>query len=144
MGNYLSGPQTPAELPAGGPALTQPDNLSPELLPFWLRISALLPDGIAAQHDQQLVVQLCEALYVQAEAWKAIRRDGIETEDRAHGGDKRRNPAIITWRQAADAARQCMNLLGLSPVSRSRLVAAERPNDDPFTSFLRRRHGATE
>ena len=144
MGNFLSGPQTPATGTNKGAPLVRPDGLGEELEPYWAQVCRLLPDGVAAAGDAMLVMQLCEALYVQRQAWQQITRDGIETEDRAHGGDKRRNPAIITWRQAADAARQCMSMLGLSPVSRSRLVAAAQPVDDPFTAFLRRRHGPTE
>lgn len=142
MGNFLSGPQT--TVATGGAPLVRPDELDGELEPYWDQVCRLLPAGIAAAGDTMLVVQLCEALYVQRQAWIQIVSDGIETEDKAHGGDKRRSPAVITWRQAADAARQCMNMLGMSPVSRSRLEAAAQPQDDPFTAYLRRRHGPAE
>jgi P27 family predicted phage terminase small subunit len=110
-------------------------------LPYWTAILEQLPVGVATAHDTQIVMQLCQALHLQATAWRQIIDDGIETVDAAHGGDKRRNPAIITWRQAADMALQCMNLLGLSPVSRARIKAADAERADPFLEYLRQRHG---
>lgn len=141
MGNHLSGPRTIT--PANGPPLAMPVNLPIELRSYWDAVAAQLPEGIATAHDQHLVVQLCQALWMQHEAWSKIVTDGIETFDDSHGKDEvRRNPAIITWRQASDMALQCMNLLGMSPISRKRIQADDGERVDPFLEFLRRRNGS--
>jgi P27 family predicted phage terminase small subunit len=118
-----------------------PEDLADELRPYWLRVVAQLPAGIATAADEGLIVQLCEALYIQAQAWQEIKQDGITTEDAAHGNEARRNPAVITWRQAADMARQCMSLLGLSPVSRARMQADSDTSSTEFIRYLQQRHG---
>jgi phage terminase small subunit len=83
---------------------------------------------------------LCQALHVRDRAYEQVLSGGIEVADAAHGGEPRRNPAIITWRQAADMATGLMNLLGLSPVSRARIQSADGEKTDPLTDFIRRRY----
>lgn len=142
MGSFLSGRKRDGVAAAAGegPALAMPDDLDLALQVYWDRVVAQLPAGVATDNDQRLIVQLCEALYVQAQAWEDIKRNGISTVDEAHGGELRRNPAIITWRQAADMARQCMALLGLSPVSRARMASGGESASNEFLKFLQRRH----
>ena len=139
MGNYLSGPREIQ--PSEGPPLEMPADLDFRLRPYWEMVAGLLPDGIAASHDAQVVLQLCQALHVRDEAYKRILSGGIEVADSAHGDEPRRNPAIITWRQAADMCTSLMNLLGMSPVSRSRLQSGDEGRADPFLEFLRKRNG---
>ena len=102
----------------------------------------LLPPGVVGSHDAQIVLQLCQAMYVRDRAYAQILTGGIEVTDTAHGDEPRRNPAIITWRQAAEMCTQLMNLLGLSPVSRLRIQGADAAQADPFLDYLRRRNGA--
>lgn len=144
MGNFLSGRRTEgvSQGTAAQP-LAMPLDLPSELAPYWARVTPQLPGGVTA-NDQQLVVQLCEALYVQGKAWQSIVSAGISSEDAAHGNEVRRNPAIITWRQAADMARQCMALLGLSPVSRARMQADADAGSTEFLKYLQRRHGQAD
>ena len=139
MGNYLSGPREIQ--PSEGPPLEMPAELDFRLRPYWEMVAGLLPDGIAASHDAQVVLQLCQALHVRDEAYKRILSGGIEVADSAHGDEPRRNPAIITWRQAADMCTSLMNLLGMSPVSRARLQPGDEGKADPFLEFLRKRNG---
>ena len=139
MGNYLSGPREIQ--PSEGPPLEMPAELDFRLRPYWEMVAGLLPDGIAASHDAQVVLQLCQALHVRDEAYKRILSGGIEVADSAHGDEPRRNPAIITWRQAADMCTSLMNLLGMSPVSRARLQPGDEGKVDPFLEFLRKRNG---
>ncbi len=141
MGNFLSGPRTGAVSRETKSPLVMPDDLADDLRPHWERVVAQLPAGVATAADVALIVQLCEALHVQAQAWQQIRTDGITTQDAAHGGEARRNPAVITWRQAADMARQCMSLLGMSPVSRARMQADSDSSSVEFVRYLQRRHG---
>lgn len=141
MGNFLSGKRTESVSRETGEPLAMPESLDIELQPYWLRVVAQLPAGVATISDQLLIVQLCEALYIQAQAWQEIKAGKISTEDAAHGGELRRNPAIITWRQASDMARQCMSLLGMSPVSRARIQADSDAGSGEFLKYLQRRHG---
>jgi P27 family predicted phage terminase small subunit len=142
MGNFLSGRRTETSVAnQDGQTLVMPADLAPELQAYWGRVVAQLPDGVATAADAQLIVQLCQALYVQGKAWGEILSDGITTLDAAHGGEMRRHPSVITWRQAADMARQCMSLLGLSPVSRARIQADSSAGSVEFIKYLQRRHG---
>ena len=125
-----------------GARLEMPGDLDRRLWEIWARVVGALPPGVVDASDVELLRQMCEALYVQAECWRAITEHGVLTEDRAHGGDVRRNPAVMTWRQAADTARQCMALLGMSPVARQRMQG-DGPQVDEFDQFLMRRHGET-
>ncbi len=139
MGNYLSGPRDLQ--PNEGPPLEMPADLDYRLRRYWEAVAKLLPDGVATNHDAQVMLQLCQALHVRDEAYKQILGGGIEVADSAHGGEPRRNPAIITWRQAADMCTSLMNLLGMSPVSRARLQPGDEGRADPFLEFLRKRNG---
>lgn len=140
MGNFLSGPR---ELSAqDAPPLLEPVGLDAQMQPYWRLIMELLPPGIAGSHDAQIVLQLCQAMHVRDTAYKQILRGGIEVADAAHGNEPRRNPAIITWRQAAEMCTALMSLLGMSPVSRLRIQAADATPADPFLEYLQRRNGA--
>lgn len=142
MGSFLSGQRT-VTMQAGGdaPALVAPADLDPQLQPYWDTVMDQLPANIATGHEVQAVLQLCQALHVRDTAYRQILDGGIETVDATHGGEKRRNPAIITWRQASDMVTTLMNMLGMSPVSRARIQGRDSENADPFLEFLRRRNG---
>ena len=142
MGNFLSGARAVAQ--SNGPELELPTDLAADLVPYWNLVVAQLPAGIATAHETQAVLQLCQALHVRDRAYQQILDGGIETVDNTHGGEKRRNPAIITWRQAADMVVQLMNMLGMSPVSRARIQAADTERADPIMDYLRRRNGAAQ
>lgn len=140
MGNFLSGSRSLA--PDSGPPLETPADLPWQLAPYWKTVCAQMPEGIAVVYDTQIVITLCQSLYLQDKAMQSIIQSGIDAEDAAHGGDMRRNPNLITWRQAADKAIECMNLLGMSPISRKRIQAGDGERVDPFLEFLRRRDGS--
>jgi P27 family predicted phage terminase small subunit len=140
MGNFLSGPRELGAQPV--PPLIEPVGLDAQLQPYWQRIMELLPPGVAGSHDAQIVLQLCQAMHVRDTAYAQILEGGIAVADAAHGDEPRRNPAIITWRQAAEMCTQLMNLLGLSPVSRLRIQGADTAQADPFLDYLRRRNGS--
>ena len=84
-------------------------------------------------------MQLVQAIHIQSECWQKIMADGVLTEDKAHGGELRRHPAVVVWRQATDMARQCMNLLGMSPAARARIQEPAGGEHNPFEEFLRKR-----
>ena len=122
------------------PTLATPAYLAEEIKEIFSQVVGELPPGLAKAPDTRLIIQLAEALYIQMESWKKIVSEGLLTEDRAHGGEWRRHPAVLNWRQAADTARQCMNLLGMSPASRARIQIADGLQQDSFEEFLNRRH----
>lgn len=144
MGNFLSGRRSEQSAVSSGPGLSTapPAWLAHELHDYWRTVVEMLPPKMATTYDQRLIGQLCEALYVQDKAWQSIVADGIDQSDTAHSNEKRRNPAIITWRQAADMARQCMSLLGMSPVSRARIQPDSDGAPNEFVRYLQRRNAA--
>ena len=139
MGNHLSGPREIQ--PSEGPPLEMPAGLDDKLRPYWEMVAGLVSDRMVKASDAQVVLQLCQALHVRDRAYERILAGGIEVADSAHGDEPRRNPAIITWRQAADMCTSLMNLLGMSPVSRSRLQSGDEGKADPFLEYLRKRNG---
>jgi P27 family predicted phage terminase small subunit len=140
-GNYLSGKKeiTPAIATATQPDLVAPDYLDAALIPIFDAVASEVPAGLARAPDVRLIVQLCQAIHVQGECWQKIMEDGVLTVDSTHGGELRRHPAVMVWRQATDMARQCMNLLGMSPAARARIQEPGVGDHDPFEEFLRRR-----
>ena len=144
MGSFLSGKSAVAlQTTDDAPALVAPVDLDPQLQRYWDMVMVQLPANIATGHEAQVVLQLCQALHVRDKAYRQILDGGIETVDATHGGEKRRNPAIITWRQASDMVTTLMNMLGMSPVSRARIQGRDSETADPFVEFLRRRNGPT-
>ena len=105
--------------------------------PGWCRLACVRCVGHCAGHPLPSMTSSVARLHSVAMAgdgrhcvcvtWrmKRILTGGIEVADSAHGDEPRRNPAIITWRQAADMCTSLMNLLGMSPVSRSRLQSGD-------------------
>ena len=140
-GTYLSGKKelTPAIATAIQVNLVPPDYLDAALIPIFEAVAAEVPAGLARAPDVRLIVQLVQAIHVQSECWTKIMADGVLTVDSTHGGELRRHPAVMVWRQATDMARQCMNLLGMSPAARARIQEPGGADHDPFEEFLRRR-----
>lgn len=142
MGNFLSGRRKAEQQASGGEPLAVPAWLDANLHAYWSMVAELAANETDAP-DALLMAQLCEHLYVKDEAWRMIVTDGITEMDTAHNNETRRHPAVIIWRQAADGARQCMSLLGMSPVSRARLKADGADGaQSEFMAFLQQRHGS--
>jgi P27 family predicted phage terminase small subunit len=145
MGNFLSGRRAQMVAGENGEPLPVPGWLDAELHSYWETVTALAPGEFAKAPDTLLIAQLCEHLYVKDQAWRQLREGGITELDTAHNNEVRRHPAVMIWRQAADGARQCMSLLGMSPVSRARLKAddAEGAKSEFAAFLLQRRNGST-
>ena len=143
-GNYLSGPKqlTATTTKADASILVAPDYLDAALIPIFEAVASEVPVGLARSPDVRLIVQLVQAIHIQSECWQKIMSDGVLTVDNTHGGELRRHPAVVVWRQATDMARQCMNLLGMSPAARARIQEPGGAEGDPFEEFLRRRRPA--
>jgi P27 family predicted phage terminase small subunit len=145
MGNFLSGRRATMEAGQRNEPLPVPTWLDAELHSYWRTVTALAPGEFAREPDTLLLAQLCEHLYVKDQAWRQLREAGITELDTAHNNEVRRHPAVMIWRQAADGARQCMSLLGMSPVSRARLKAdAAESVQSEFLAFLQRRNGNSQ
>lgn len=142
MGSYLSGKRKQRQQATGdGEPLAVPAWLDATLHDYWLMVAELTVHE-TDDPDALLMAQLCEHLYVKDRAWRMIVDAGITELDTAHNNETRRHPAVMIWRQAADGARQCMSLLGMSPVSRARLKADSADGaQSEFMAFLQQRHG---
>lgn len=87
------------------------------------RIVETVPKLSAA--DEATVETLAEALVLQRASFAAILEHGLLVEDKAHGNELRRNPALIAWRTAAEVARASAAKLGATPLDRARLGVQE-------------------
>lgn len=87
------------------------------------RIVRVVP-GLSAA-DEATVGTLAEALVLQRMSFAAIQKHGLLVPDVAHGGELRRNPALIAWRTAVEVARAAAAKLGATPLDRARLGVAE-------------------
>lgn len=140
MGNFLSGRRKQQQAAGSGEPLAVPAWLDANLHDYWQMVAALAANE-TGDPDALLLAQLCEHLYVKDKAWRAIIADGVTEMDTAHNNETRRHPAVMIWKQAADGARQCMSLLGMSPVSRARLKADSADGaQSEFMAFLQQRH----
>jgi P27 family predicted phage terminase small subunit len=90
------------------------------------RLVQALPD--VTQADEALLETLAQALVLQRTAFAEILQEGLLVVDAAHGGDLRRNPALIAWRTASEVTRAALARLGGSPLDRQRLP---EPADGP-------------
>lgn len=80
--------------------------------------------------DTLMILQYAQALVIQLKAFEEMLAEGIWIHDTTHGDgtEKRRHPNVITWRTAAEQARQAAMRLGVTPLDRMRVVA-EEPDD---------------
>lgn len=101
---------------------------SPEVKDVFRRIVATVPGLTAA--DEATVTTLAEATVLQRRAFAEIMAYGLLVPDMAHGGDLRRNPALIIWRTAVEVSRAAAGKLGATPLDRARL-GLEEMSDEP-------------
>lgn len=83
--------------------------------------------------DTLMILQYAEAAWLQSQALGEMQREGIWILDTTHGDgtEKRRHPNVITWRTAAEVARQAAMRLGTAPLDRLRVTQPEeeQPGD---------------
>lgn len=88
---------------------------------------------------------LADAAFYQwqkTEAMKQLMAEGITTTDDAHGGERRKHPALTIYRQADMMFQKLCIQFGMTPASRARLMPPEQDDEDPYKDFLNGKAGA--
>lgn len=75
------------------------------------------------------------------EAIKQLMAEGITTTDDAHGGERRKHPALTIYRQADMQFQKLCIQFGMTPASRARLMPPEQDDDDPYKDYLNGKAG---
>lgn len=111
----------------------------------WISLCKLLDEiGLLANTDGELLELFCITfsqyrrllVQVNTSGFTLISKDG-------DGVTVKRNPIMVEYKAAADMLRRLIPEFGLSPASRTRLVAvtAEDRKEDPFQAWLKRSGG---
>jgi P27 family predicted phage terminase small subunit len=132
--------QIPNEIRGTG-RLRVPDYFSPEERRLWAAINGSLPIGLLTGADQSVLERMAVAWARFRECQREIAVVGLVAKgDR---GQSVRNPLLIVQKQAAEEMQACGEVLGLSPVARTRITADSTADDDPLSLLLDgRRDGA--
>lgn len=132
---------------AGGFSITKPPaHLSLVAKQAYKDLVAIVgPEGMKLldKADSMAVEILSETYSEWREAHDEVIKFGMTQEVETKSGDKmmRRNPAVGV---RADAAKRLVSLMGefgLTPSSRSKLIAGEGGVEDPLTELLKKKHG---
>lgn len=113
-----------------------PDHLDDEAQAEWLRIGPkLVRLGVMTELDTAALSAYCVAWSRHVDAEKNLRKYGMVLVSKSTG-----NPVLSPYYRVATQALADMNKtlteFGLSPSSRTRVTAAEKPaDDDPFEQF---------
>lgn len=124
----------PEEITTLGEVLL-PAGLSVEAQDCWHVIKGSLPIGLLSQADTAVMERMANAWARYRECQRFIERAGLMV--RGAMGEMRRNPYLLVQRQAAEEMHQCGEVLGLSPVARTRIAAnLVPPEPDPMELLL--------
>lgn len=128
-----------AAIPQPGP-IHRPDKMSKAAVAEWRRIVPLLGD-VVGKLDAAVLVLYCECYSIFRMAVAQIAKEGITTDNAR--GEIVRHPAVQIAAQAHGNMLRCIETLGLSPVSRTRLNLPTAPGvADDFEKFVaKKRNG---
>lgn len=122
-----------------------PPELSTEEGELWVSIYESLPIGLLTAADTAVMERMAIAWARYRQCQRTIRagRLMVLLPD-SRGVDRLvRNPLLAVQRQAADEMHACGEVLGLSPVARTRITTEGKEDEDPLTLLLDgRRDGA--
>ena len=111
-----------------------PTHLSAEELDRWQDIVSSLPVELLSRADEQCLERMAIAWAAFRQTTILINKAGLLT--RGANGEPVRNPLLLIRATAADEMHACGQVLGLSPLARTRLVAPEQESIDPLTVLL--------
>lgn len=117
-----------------------PDEFSGEERQLWAAVMRSLPIGLLTAADQSVLERMAVAWARFRECQRKITQVGLMVKSERGPA---RNPLLIVQKQAAEEMHACGEVLGLSPVARSRITASDPGDDDPLSLLLDgRRDGA--
>ncbi len=116
---------------------TRPELLSPEAKREWKRLTSALPPGLLTKADRAALTFASLAWADFCEAVKELREHGwYYTTETGYEGQR---PAAAKMYKAREAYVTLSGRLGLSPSDRTRLSMPERPTEDPFEAYMKRK-----
>lgn len=115
--------------------LKPPAGMSATARAMWQRLAPECSKiGTLTVVDVPAFVDLCECFAIREAARKAVVKNSayvVLTRDRAHGGEPRRHPALLIFKQFDEAFRAWCKEFGLTPSARVGLpVAADDGDED--------------
>ena len=111
-----------------------PIGLTEAQLERWHDIVGSLPVELLSRADNQVLERMAIAWTAFREVNAAINKSGLLVKG-IHG-EPVRNPLLSVRRQATQEMQDCGNLLGLSPLARTRLTAPDQEDTDPLALLL--------
>ena len=116
-----------------------PSCLSDEAKKEWRRLAGELARlGLLTRIDRSQLAAYCQAHALWLEAVQALGRYG--TMVKSPNGFPMQSPYVAVLNKQVDIMTRIAAEFGMTPSSRTRIRTAERPDDDPFETFLGQRH----
>lgn len=111
-----------------------PDHLSDSQRELWRQIEKSAPPGVYTSADSQAL----ERMAIAWDRYRHCQREIEETGFYSIGsmGQRVVSPAIRIQAEAEKAMHRAGEVLGLSPVARSRIAQPDGIEDDPFEMLL--------
>ena len=105
----------------------------------WKRLARELADlGLLTRIDRGQLAAYCQAHALWVEAVQALGRYG--TMVKSPNGYPMQSPYVAVANKQVDIMVRIAAEFGMTPSSRTRIRIGDRPADDPFETFLGRRH----
>ncbi len=121
--------------PEGSPV--KPADLDEVGSAMWDHVVGLFDQmGMLNQAEGLLIAEFCENESALAQARAAVRETGQVLD--AYG-DLKRNPHSVELHKYRDVKLKMLSEMGLTPSSRSRIVANPKKENDPFEEWLKQR-----
>jgi P27 family predicted phage terminase small subunit len=123
----------PKEIPGIGHP-EPPTHLTAEQLDRWLDIVGSLPVELLSRADVQVLERMAVAWAAFRQTTILINQSGLLT--RGQRGEPVYNPLLRVRSAATEEMHACGQVLGLSPLARTRLTAPEEQDADPLAILL--------
>ncbi len=128
-----------AEPRPAGAAPSCPSYLGEVARKEWKRLAKELADlGLLTRIDRGQLAAYCQAHALWLEAVQALGRYG--TMVKSPNGYPMQSPYVAVANKQVDIMVRIAAEFGMTPSSRTRIRIGDRPADDPFETFLGRRH----
>jgi P27 family predicted phage terminase small subunit len=110
-----------------------PEGLTEPERALWVSIVRSLPVGLLTRADEAALERMAVAWAEYRQVQALVRKSSLMVQS-PRGPVY--NPLLLVREKAAREMHLAGEVLGLSPVSRARLIASEAPDDDPMALLL--------
>lgn len=109
---------------------------SPNMMGLWDMVSGFCRDHSLLESTHFLIARgILDNYYLKKQSFKEMIQDGITAVDRAHGKQKKKHPASITYFKAQNAMVKNIKEL-IREAKRDKGVDDEEIEDDPMYQFF--------